>query len=69
MPGTHDGGKRAAQRNKERHGNDFYQRIGRSGGKISTGGGFAANRERAREAGRKGGRVSRRGKAKTRANA
>jgi general stress protein YciG len=68
MPGTPGGGLKAAQRNRERHGADFYQRIGREGGKTSRGGGFAADRERAREAGCKGGRVSRRRK-KTRQNA
>lgn len=67
MAGTVPGGKRAAQRNKERHGPDFYQRIGKLGGRRSTGGGFAADRERARRAGRKGGSVSRRGKAKSNA--
>lgn len=65
MAGTISGGKRAAQRNKQRHGADFYARIGAQGGKKSRGGGFAANRELARAAGAKGGRVSRRGKAKT----
>ncbi len=65
MAGTRAGGVRAAKTNKQRHGVDFYQRIGKSGGTRSRNGGFAANRERAREAGRKGGQVSRRGKAKT----
>lgn len=65
MAGTRKGGVRAAKTNKQRHGVDFYQRIGKSGGAKSRNGGFAADRERAREAGRKGGRVSRRGKAKT----
>ena len=62
MAGTTIGGKQAAQTNKERHGDDFYKRIGAVGGKKSTGGGFAANRELAREAGRKGGLKSRKGK-------
>ncbi len=65
MAGTKKGGIRAAQTNKQRHGANFYAEIGRRGGKTSRGGGFAANRELAREAGRLGGRRSRRTKAKT----
>lgn len=65
MAGTRLGGKQAARTNKLRHGRDFYARIGRLGGKKSRNGGFAANRELASIAGRKGGRISRRGKAKT----
>lgn len=64
MPGTIQGGKKAAETNKERYGKDFYARIGTVGGKIGRTGGFYANRELAREAGAKGGRKSRRGKAK-----
>lgn len=69
MAGTEAGGGKAANTNRKRHGADFYQRIGAEGGKRSRGGGFAASRDRAREAGRKGGRVSRRGKAKKKVNA
>jgi len=61
MAGTIAGGKSAAATNKERHGEDFYARIGAEGGKKGTTGGFFANRELAREAGRKGGQMSRRG--------
>lgn len=64
MAGTKAGGLKAAATNIERHGKDFYKRIGRKGGKASNNGGFAANPELARIAGRKGGRISRRGKAK-----
>lgn len=64
MAGTRNGGFRAAQTNKTRHGADFYARIGRAGGQKSRGGGFAANRELARKAGALGGAKSRRGKAK-----
>jgi len=64
MPGTVDGGKRAAETNKKRYGEDFYAKIGAVGGRIGRTGGFYANRELAREAGAKGGRKSRRGKAK-----
>lgn len=65
MPGTKEGGKKAAATNKSRHGKDFYARIGAKGGVKGTTGGFFANRELARIAGAKGGRISRRGKAKT----
>lgn len=60
MAGTVEGGRKAAQTNKDRYGEDFYDIIGRKGGRISRGGGFALNRELARESGRKGGRISRR---------
>lgn len=59
MPGTRTGGKRAAQTNKKRYGKGFYQKIGAMGGKMSRGGGFASNPELAREAGRRGGKASR----------
>ena len=62
MAGTKAGGMKAAQTNKTRRGSDFYARIGAKGGKLGTTGGFAANRELARVAGAKGGRISRRGK-------
>lgn len=62
MSGTRSGGLLAARTNKKRHGKDFYARIGRVGGKRSNTGGFAANRELASQAGRIGGRISRRGK-------
>ena len=64
MAGTKEGAKKAAATNKARHGKDFYANIGRTGGQKGRTGGFYANRELAREAGRKGGRISRRGKAK-----
>lgn len=62
MPGTKEGGIKAAQKNMLRHGKNFYARIGAIGGKRGTTGGFAANRELARIAGRKGGLISRRRK-------
>lgn len=64
MSGTKAGAARAAATNRARHGADFYVRIGRKGGQNGHTGGFAANRELAREAGRRGGRISRRGPAK-----
>ena len=62
MAGTVDGGKRAAKENVRKHGADFYARIGAMGGKKGRTGGFFANRELARVAGAKGGRISRRTK-------
>jgi len=62
MAGTVQGGKRAAATNIKRHGADFYKKIGAMGGKNGNTGGFAANRELARIAGAKGGKISRRTK-------
>ncbi|MBI1952280.1 hypothetical protein HYS42_00980 [Candidatus Saccharibacteria bacterium] len=62
MAGTTAGGAKAAATNKNKYGKDFYARIGSMGGKIGRTGGFYANRELARKAGAKGGRISRRGK-------
>ncbi len=62
MAGTKAGGQKAAATNKARHGKEFYARIGAKGGKKGTTGGFYANRELARKAGRKGGLISRRSK-------
>ena len=44
MTGTKSGGLKAGKTNKERHGEDFYKRIGQMGGKKSTTGGFASNK-------------------------
>lgn len=72
MSGTKAGGAKARQTNYERHGADFYVRIGKIGGMHGTTGGFFSDkvgkdgltgRERARIAGRKGGLISRRGPA------
>lgn len=69
MSGTLSGGKKAAQKNITLHGKDFYREIGRKGGKRSTTGGFASQKvgkdgltgaERAKIAGAKGGRISKR---------
>lgn len=64
MAGTKEGGKKAAATNKLRHGDGFYARIGSQGGKKGHTGGFYGNSERAKEAGRKGGKISKRGPAK-----
>lgn len=61
MAGTTAGGAKAAATNKNKYGKDFYARIGAMGGKMGHTGGFYANRELARKAGAKGGRISRRG--------
>jgi outer membrane lipoprotein SlyB len=67
------GGLKAKQTNIERHGEDFYRRIGSKGGKNGHTGGFASDkvgedgltgRQRAVLAGAIGGHISRRGPAK-----
>ena len=72
MSGTKAGGAKARNTNYERHGEDFYARIGKKGGMNGRTGGFFSNkggtdgltgRERAKVAGRKGGLISRKGKA------
>lgn len=62
MAGTKAGGKAAATTNQTKYGSDFYAKIGAKGGKKGKTGGFYANRELARIAGAKGGRISRRTK-------
>lgn len=61
MAGTPAGGAKAAATNKTKYGRDFYARIGAMGGRAGHTGGFYANRDLARLAGRKGGLKSRRG--------
>lgn len=58
MAGTKEGGAKAALTNKTKYGEDFYKTIGSEGGKNGHTGGFWANRELARTAGRKGGTIS-----------
>ncbi len=62
MAGTKQGGQAAANTNKAKYGSDFYAKIGAKGGKKGHTGGFFANRDLARVAGAKGGRISRRTK-------
>lgn len=74
MSGTVVGGKNAAKTNKERYGQDFYREIGAKGGRLGRTGGFAARTYcdctvifephfKARCAGVKGGKKSKRNKA------
>ena len=72
MAGNKLGGQKAAETNKLKHGKDFYARNGSMGGKKGTTGGFASQKvgadgltgiERAKEAGKKGGKISKRGPA------
>jgi general stress protein YciG len=53
MAGTSKGGVKSAAK----LGTDFYKKIGAKGGKISRGGGFT-DKQKAREAGKKGGAAS-----------
>mgnify|MGYP006958168106 CR=1 FL=1 len=68
MSGTKAGGAKAAATNKRLHGDDFYKRIGKKGGRNGRGagykGGFASSHELARTASAKGGKISKRGPAK-----
>lgn len=62
MAGTKAGGIKTRDRILELYGADYYRVQGRLGGLKSAVKGFAANRELAREAGRKGGQISKRRK-------
>lgn len=60
MAGTVAGGKAAAATNVKKYGADFYAKIGEKGGRKGRTGGFFADRDLARRAGAKGGRISKR---------
>ena len=65
MSGSRLGGLKAAETNKQKYGREFYQNIGRKGGKACVPKGFARmDIEKIKNAGRKGGTISKRGKAK-----
>lgn len=73
MSGTKVGGLKARNTNLERHGEDFYSRIGKIGGANGHTGGFNSDKigkdgltgfQRAGIAGAKGGSISRRGPAR-----
>ena len=70
MSGTVEGGRKAYLTNIEKYGADYYANIGRMGGRRRCNGGFASDKigpdgltgpQRARLAGAKGGKISRRG--------
>lgn len=65
MVGTVSGGKSAGKTNKERYGENYYKELGRLGGSKKVPKGFAMNRELAREAGKLGGRNSRKNSKKS----
>lgn len=62
MSGNKVGGSKARETNKAKYGSDYYAQIGRIGGHNGHTGGFAANTELAKEAGRLGGLKSKRPK-------
>lgn len=62
MSGNREGALKAARTNREKYGKDFYKEIGAKGGRNGHTGGFYVNRELARVAGAKGGRISKRGR-------
>lgn len=68
MSGTLDGGRKARDTNKERHGADFYKKIGAKGGANNGTGGFyyakhvLKDDKFIRESGKLGGQISRRRK-------
>lgn len=60
MSGTIIGGKKAASTNYERHGEDFYKKIGKIGGKVSTPTGGFAHGDNGKKYGKIGGLISKR---------
>ena len=64
MSGSRAGGLRAAETNSKKYGQDFYKKIGAKGGLVSHPDTrhFYIDREMARIAGARGGRVSKRTK-------
>ena len=63
MAGTKAGGLKAKKKNLEKYGEDYYVKLGAKGGSVSCAKGFAKNPELAKKAGKKGGTISKRGKA------
>ena len=61
MSGTREGGLKAAATNRAKYGDNFYAVMGAKGGVNGHTGGFASNRELARQAGIKGGKAGKRG--------
>lgn len=66
MSGTRTGGLKSAEANKKYHGKDFYKVIGRLGGERGHTGGFYYSKVNGldwhKEAGRRGGKISKRTK-------
>lgn len=60
MPGTKLGGKKSSLLIKQKHGDDFFKKIGAKGGANGNTGGFFGDSERAKLAGAKGGAMSKR---------
>ena len=66
MSGTLAGGKKTAQTNKEKYGENYYKELGRKGGSVHhpETRWFNNHRDLAQKWGKKGGKISKRGKAK-----
>lgn len=62
MPQTKEGAKKAKQTLYDKYGKDYFSKMGALGGAAGNTGGFYANRELARKAGRLGGQRSKRRK-------
>lgn len=63
MAGTKEGGLKGKQTLYETYGEDYFKEMGRKGGKAKSPlKGFGSSHQRAVEAGRKGGKISKRGK-------
>ena len=65
MSGTVAGGMKAREVFYEKYGRDYFKNIGKRGGEVCNPyKGFGSSPERAKEAGRIGGKLSKRGPAK-----
>ena len=66
MSGTKLGGKKTAQTNKEKYGENYYKELGRKGGSVKhpETRWFNTHRDLASKLGKKGGHISKRGKSK-----
>jgi general stress protein YciG len=58
MPGTLEGGSKTADTNKKKYGADYYVKLGKLGGKAGTGHKFGHGKVDPHEAGRKGGKAT-----------
>jgi len=67
LAGSSTGALKARETVLKKYGADYYARIGRKGGANGHTGGFYGNPEKARECGRLGGKMSKRGQAKAKA--